>query len=112
MATKKRIYEVARDFNVSSDAVIKVLREHKFEVKNHMSTVTDDMLASIAARFTQAQAQAKVEETKRRELHAAIEQHKAEEARAVAAAQQAARAKAAETRPAGPAPARPASPTT
>jgi translation initiation factor IF-2 len=99
MATKKRIYEVARDFNVSSDAVIKVLREQEFEIKNHMSTVTDDMLASISQRFTQAQAQAKVEETKRRELHAAIAQHKADEARA-AAAQQAARTKAAETRPA------------
>ncbi len=100
MAPKKRIYEVAREFNVSSDAVIKVLREHKYEVKNHMSTMSDEMLASIAQRFTQAQAQAKVEETKRRELHAAIELHKADEARVAAAAQAAARAKAApEPRP-------------
>src|SRR5262245_20814128 len=61
-----------------------------------MSTVTEEMLASISQRFTQAQAQAKVEDTKRREVQAAIEQHRAEEARAVAAQQQAARAKAAE----------------
>jgi translation initiation factor IF-2 len=93
VAQKKRIYEVARDFNVSSDAVIKVLRELNHEVKNHMSTVTEEMLASIAERFTQAQAQAKVEDTKRREVQAAIEQHRAEEARAAAAQQ--ARAKAA-----------------
>ena len=82
MAAKKRIYEVAREFNVSSDAVIKVLRDLKYEVKNHMSTVTEDMLASISQRFTQAQAQAKVEDTKRREVQAAIEHHKAVEARA------------------------------
>ena len=95
MGQKKRIYEVAREFNVSSDAVIKVLRELEYEVKNHMSTVTEEMLESISKRFTQAQAEAKVEETKRREVQAAIEQHRVEEARAVAAQQQAARAKAA-----------------
>jgi translation initiation factor IF-2 len=99
VAQKKRIYEVAREFNVSSDAVIKVLRDLKYEVKNHMSTVTEDMLASISQRFTQAQAEAKVEETKRREVQAAIEQHKAEEARAVAAAQAAAAAAAAAPAP-------------
>jgi len=100
MAQKKRIYEVAREFNVSSDAVIKVLKEHQHDVKNHMSTVSDEMFAAITARFTQAQAQAKVEETKRRELHAAIDLHKADEARAAAAAAAAARAKAApEPRP-------------
>jgi translation initiation factor IF-2 len=85
VAAKKRIYEVAREFNVSSDAVIKVLRDLKYEVKNHMSTVTEDMLTSISQRFTQAQAQAKVEVTKRREVQAAIEQHKAAEARAATA---------------------------
>jgi translation initiation factor IF-2 len=106
--SKKRIYEVARDFNVSSDAVIKVLKELKHDVKNHMSTVTTEMLESISQRFTQAQAQAKVEDTKRREVQAAIEQHKAEEARAAAvqAAQATVRAKAAEALP-RPAPATP-----
>ena len=83
---KRRIYEIARDFNVSSDAVIRVLRELHFEVKNHMSTVTPEMGTAIEAKFSQAQAQAKVEDTKRRELQAAIEQHRVEEARAHAAA--------------------------
>ncbi len=75
---KKRIYEVAREWNVSSDALIKVLRELEYEVKNHMSTATTEMLDAIAARFNQAQAQVKVEESKRKEVHAAIELHKAE----------------------------------
>ncbi len=79
---KKRIYEVARDFNVSSDALLKVLRDLDHEVKNHMSTATPEMLAAIEARFSQAQAQVKVEESKRKEVHAAIQQHKAEEERA------------------------------
>src|SRR5439155_21423787 len=82
----KRIYEVSRDFNVSSDAVIKVLKELDYQVKNHMSTVTPEMLDAIGQRFTQAQAEAKVADTKRKELQAAIEQHKVQEARAAAAA--------------------------
>ena len=44
---KKRIYEVAREFNVSSDAVIKVLKEFEYEVKNHMSTVTTEMAEAV-----------------------------------------------------------------
>jgi translation initiation factor IF-2 len=95
---KKRIYEVAREFNVSSDAVIKVLREMKYEVKNHMSTVTLEMLDGISKRFTQAQAEAKVEDTKRKELHAAIAQHKAEEERAARQAKARAAQERAETR--------------
>ncbi len=91
---KKRIYEVAREFNVSSDAVIKVLRDKKYEVKNHMSTVTPEMLESIAKRFRRAQAEAADEDAKRKELHAAIEQHKAEEERAA----QQAKARAAQER--------------
>ncbi len=79
---KKRIYEVARDWNVSSDALIKVLRDLEYEVKNHMSTATTEMLDAIAARFNQAQAQVKVQESKRKEVHAAIELHKAEEEKA------------------------------
>ncbi|MFQ5600793.1 MAG: translation initiation factor IF-2 [Candidatus Krumholzibacteriia bacterium] len=79
---KKRVYEVARGFSVSSEAVINVLKELEYPVKNHMSTVTPEMLEAIGQRFTQAQAEAKVEDTKRKELHAAIEQHKAEEKRA------------------------------
>jgi translation initiation factor IF-2 len=79
---KKRIYEVAREFNVSSDAVIKVLKELEYEVKNHMSTVTPEMAEAIGKRFTEAQAEAKVEDTKRKEVHAAMKQHAAERERA------------------------------
>jgi translation initiation factor IF-2 len=86
---KKRIYEVAREFNVSSDAVIKVLGELEYQVKNHMSTVTPEMFEAIAKRFTQAQAEAQVEDAKRKEVHAAIEQHKAAQARAAQEARQA-----------------------
>ena len=52
---KKRIYEVAREFNVSSDAVIKVLKEFEYEVKNHMSTVTTEMAEAVGKRFTRSQ---------------------------------------------------------
>ena len=79
MSGKLRVYEVARDLGMDNKALVALLQSVGFsEVKNHMSTATTEMLDAIAARFNQAQAQVKVEESKRKEVHAAIELHKAE----------------------------------
>ncbi|MCI0531304.1 MAG: translation initiation factor IF-2 [candidate division Zixibacteria bacterium] len=48
---KKRIYEIAKDYNVSSDALMSLLKEHKFKIKSHMSSVTDEMLTAIEQKF-------------------------------------------------------------
>lgn len=48
---KVRIYEVARRFNVSSEAMVNLLKEMKFPVKNHMSSIDDETIAQVAAKF-------------------------------------------------------------
>ncbi|MFT9097462.1 translation initiation factor IF-2 N-terminal domain-containing protein, partial [Liquorilactobacillus sp.] len=39
---KKRIYELAKELNVSSKVVIETAREKGFAVNNHMSTIGDN----------------------------------------------------------------------
>jgi translation initiation factor IF-2 len=48
---KVRIYEVARRFNVSSEAMVNLLKEMKVPVKNHMSSIDDETIAQVAAKF-------------------------------------------------------------
>ncbi|WP_057875721.1 translation initiation factor IF-2 N-terminal domain-containing protein, partial [Liquorilactobacillus aquaticus] len=39
---KKRIYQLAKELNVNSKAVIEVARQKGFSVSNHMSTIGDN----------------------------------------------------------------------
>ncbi|MBU1319861.1 MAG: translation initiation factor IF-2 [candidate division Zixibacteria bacterium] len=48
---KKRLYQVAREFNITSDAIVKMCRDLGFPVKNHMSTADDPMIAAIDKKF-------------------------------------------------------------
>ena len=49
MAIKpRRIYEVAKDFRVSSQALVKVLKELGFAPKSHMSVATPEMIYEAA----------------------------------------------------------------
>ena len=48
---KKRIYEVAKEFKVSSNALVKILRDLKFSPKSHMSLATNEMLQAINKKF-------------------------------------------------------------
>ena len=48
---KKRIYDIAKDFDVSSDALVGILRSLKFDVKNHMSFATDEMFKALEKKF-------------------------------------------------------------
>ena len=47
----KRIYEVAKEYHISSEALISMLRNMGSEVKSHMSVVHEDMLAQIKRKF-------------------------------------------------------------
>ena len=51
MAKKKRIYEVAKEFKISSNALLKILRDLKFTPKSHMSVATEEMLEAIKKKF-------------------------------------------------------------
>ncbi len=48
---KKRIYEVAKEYKISSNALLKILRELDFTPKSHMSVATEEMLRAIKKKF-------------------------------------------------------------
>ena len=48
-AKKPRVYEVARDLGMSSEAVLQVVKRLGVEVKNHMSTIEPDIVAKVRA---------------------------------------------------------------
>jgi len=47
----KRLYEVARDHNLSSDALMAMVNRLGFDVRSHMSVAADDLLEAIEAEF-------------------------------------------------------------
>ncbi|MCU0452152.1 MAG: translation initiation factor IF-2 [Bacteroidetes bacterium] len=52
MAEKKvKIYNLAKELNLASDTILEFLHKKGFEAKNHMSTVTDDMLHAVMGHF-------------------------------------------------------------
>lgn len=51
MNKKRRIYQVAREFNISNEALITFLQKHDFQVKNHMSPVSDEMYEIIQKKY-------------------------------------------------------------
>ena len=44
---KKRIYEIARQYNISSDALVSMLRELDHDVKSHMSVMDEKMILDV-----------------------------------------------------------------
>ena len=54
--TNKRLYEVAKDYNISSNALLKILRDLKHKPKSHMSVATDDMLRAVRIKFASEKA--------------------------------------------------------
>ncbi len=48
---KIKIFNLAKDLNLSSETIIEFLRKKGFDVKGHMSTVDEDMLSLIMGHF-------------------------------------------------------------
>jgi translation initiation factor IF-2 len=48
---KRRVYQVAKEFRISSDALIGVLQKLGYEVKTHMNAIDDDVIESARAEF-------------------------------------------------------------
>jgi translation initiation factor IF-2 len=75
---KVRIYEVARRFNVSSEAMVNLLKEMKVPVKNHMSSIDDETIAQVAAKFeAEKEAVKQAEGEKKRKLDEAKRKRRA-----------------------------------
>jgi len=74
---RKRIYEAAREYKISSEALVNILRELGFPVKSHMSTITPEMHTAVERKFAREREEVKKEiEIKKRKL----EERKAAEA--------------------------------
>ena len=76
---KKRIYEVAKQFKVSSEALVSLLRSLDYEVKSHMSIVNDEMEADIRKKFEQQKEEVKKRDERKREKHKEIERKEEKE---------------------------------
>lgn len=63
---KKRVYELARDLNLSSEALLKVLAEMKIEAKNHMSSITADQASRVQRKFELEKQEARSRATRSR----------------------------------------------
>ncbi len=48
---KVKIYNLAKDLNISSETIIEFLKKRGYEVKSHMSIVTDEMMPIILDHF-------------------------------------------------------------
>jgi translation initiation factor IF-2 len=65
-AKKIKIYKLATELNLSSETLIEFLHKKGFEVKSHMSSVTDDMLSAVMGHFKKEK---DVAERHQRKLH-------------------------------------------
>lgn len=61
--TKMRVYEYAKQYNVSSKAVITTLQDMNVEVSNHMSTIEDSVIVKLDGKFKTQNNQEKKENT-------------------------------------------------
>lgn len=52
MSNKRRIYQVAKEFNISIDALTNFLSKVNFDVHSHMSPVTDEMYEEVSKKFS------------------------------------------------------------
>jgi translation initiation factor IF-2 len=62
---KKRIYQVARDFHISSEALLEMLHGMNVEAKSHMSSVDEEVIATIQKKFAAAKEAVKEEEARK-----------------------------------------------
>ena len=70
--SKKRIYEAARELDLSSKALLQLLKQLGFDVKSHMSVFTDEMAARVQQRLSEEKEEAKKEERKKEEVQKAV----------------------------------------
>src|SRR5438552_12508624 len=80
---KPRVYEVAKDLGMSSEAVLQIVRRLGVDVKNHMSTLPAETVEKVRAELNQ-------EKTAVREAEARKHEHELQRAREERARQHAA----------------------
>ncbi len=63
-----RVYELSKELNLSSNAIINLLGELDFKVKNHMSSLTVEMVTAIKEKLEADKTQLKAEEIERKKM--------------------------------------------
>ncbi|MBN1541215.1 translation initiation factor IF-2 [candidate division KSB1 bacterium] len=91
MAVKKRVFQVAREFSISNEALIEFLHKLNFDIRNHMSLLTDEAYAAVLDKYGEQPVAPKDEEQefrkrlrdkrvhdeeKKKEVEAAIERRR------------------------------------
>ncbi len=76
MATK-RIYEVAKQFNISSNALVQMLRDLNHTVKSHMSIMDEKMILDVNMRFEQEKLAAREAQERKKKMAASEKSAKA-----------------------------------
>ena len=51
MSVKKRVFQVAREFNISNEALIAFLTKLGYDIRNQMSTVAEEALQQVAEKY-------------------------------------------------------------
>ena len=74
---KKRVYQVAKEFHISNEALIEFLHSHNSKVRNHMAPVTDAMYELLNKHFHKPEPEAEKEPDFRKRI---LEKRKEEEA--------------------------------
>jgi len=62
---KKRVYQVAKEFRISSEALIGMLKKLGFEIKSHMNAIEDDVVDKVRAEFEKEKEAVKKEYAKK-----------------------------------------------
>ena len=70
---KKRVYELAKEYKISSNAMISILKELDFNAKSHMSVITEKMESAIKKKFAQKKQEAKKDMEHQQQIKAAVE---------------------------------------
>jgi len=80
-----RIYQLAKEHNISSEAMMAILAELGFTPKSRMSTATDEIIAAVSSRFKKERDELKQKEAEKKRKHQEFEKKEREAAVAIAA---------------------------
>ncbi|MDH4157024.1 MAG: translation initiation factor IF-2 [candidate division Zixibacteria bacterium] len=69
----RRIYQLAKEFNISSNAMLAILKELGFEPKSHMSVATMEMVEAVTRKFTEEKQEAKKDMEHRAQVKQAVD---------------------------------------
>jgi translation initiation factor IF-2 len=77
-AEKFRIYQIAKEFSVSSDALLAIVRGLGIEVKSHMSSIDGEVVERVRREFDKEKEAVKEDYARKREVERASRRRKAQ----------------------------------